>query len=524
MICNKYFIYSISWLLLNLSISVSSIIWLSEIVQDTTPATLIRSGGLLAGSLLLPIIPGALAAYYRKKAEFASTDAYMKKFVQSYKNSPELFLDKSFRATHEPWLLKDARGILKNMQEIIYGTTLGVASFILDAVIMACIVDVWFAAAYVTSASAFASTLCCTTGKIKTLSTDSMNKEIELTNTLKSGWDNIVIGNKINFNVWYKKYQSIFAATQKLSVSYSTWTKFIGSFSTIIAIIPILITTGVLFYFYKEAKNLDQIALLFAIIPRQLQTIQYFKDLSSTLTEMSGAIARKNILVDTLEDPFKNKLQVAYKLKWDKLSFSLSQANTNQDITLTSPEDFLSRIEALGTGRLTIRGENKSGKSILLYMLHDYLLNKKLNSFFLPVGVDLAFNSSAIDKTSTGGKLLVALEEIDNKFTNEKFILLDEWDANLDTPNMEKMSNLIHKFSQTKCVIEARHRSESKNEQPILVESEFEEYKGIKKEVFFNYDLKNSILKNDDNLTVHLQPSPPDEPQFSYRELKNSAT
>jgi ABC-type transport system involved in cytochrome bd biosynthesis fused ATPase/permease subunit len=41
---------------------------------------------------------------------------------------------------------------------------------------------------------------------------------------------------------------------------------------------------------------------------------------------------------------------------------------------------------------------------------------------------------------------------------NADVLLLDEWDANLDSENRETLSALLDEISQKKCVIEVRHR------------------------------------------------------------------
>ena len=58
---------------------------------------------------------------------------------------------------------------------------------------------------------------------------------------------------------------------------------------------------------------------------------------------------------------------------------------------------------------------------------------------------------------STGELLKEQVEEIYQN-VEAKIILLDEWDANLDGLNQNRLSNLIDQIAQKKCVIEVRHR------------------------------------------------------------------
>lgn len=44
--------------------------------------------------------------------------------------------------------------------------------------------------------------------------------------------------------------------------------------------------------------------------------------------------------------------------------------------------------------------------------------------------------------------------------TTEKIYFLDEWDANLDDMNKQIISKLLAELSNTKCIIEVRHRTD----------------------------------------------------------------
>ncbi len=77
-------------------------------------------------------------------------------------------------------------------------------------------------------------------------------------------------------------------------------------------------------------------------------------------------------------------------------------------------------------------------------------------AFFLPTHNQLSFTSET-NKYSTGESLRKRLTEILER-VDADVLLLDEWDANLDTENKEMLSNLIDELAAKKCVIEVRHR------------------------------------------------------------------
>jgi ABC-type transport system involved in cytochrome bd biosynthesis fused ATPase/permease subunit len=77
-------------------------------------------------------------------------------------------------------------------------------------------------------------------------------------------------------------------------------------------------------------------------------------------------------------------------------------------------------------------------------------------AFFLPTHNQLSFSAES-NKFSTGESLRNRLMEILEKVEAD-VLLLDEWDANLDKDNQERLSMLIDELSDKKCVIEVRHR------------------------------------------------------------------
>ena len=107
----------------------------------------------------------------------------------------------------------------------------------------------------------------------------------------------------------------------------------------------------------------------------------------------------------------------------------------------------------LKPGRLTMRGENGAGKSTALMLVKNSLANR---AFFLPTQNQLSFTSET-NKYSTGKSLRNRLMEILEK-VDVDVLLLDEWDANLDKENQERLSALIEELASKKCVIEVRHR------------------------------------------------------------------
>ena len=76
-------------------------------------------------------------------------------------------------------------------------------------------------------------------------------------------------------------------------------------------------------------------------------------------------------------------------------------------------------------------------------------------AFYLPAKHELIFKKSK-NGFSTGQQSFNILDELFIHL-KEPILLLDEWDANLDSINKIKLSKLIDQIALNKCVIEIRH-------------------------------------------------------------------
>ncbi|MCF9045901.1 ABC transporter ATP-binding protein [Acinetobacter nectaris] len=105
-------------------------------------------------------------------------------------------------------------------------------------------------------------------------------------------------------------------------------------------------------------------------------------------------------------------------------------------------------------GRFTITGNNGSGKITFLHEFKNHLGNKAV---IIPTDLNNSFwkNDANLDHLSTDQRIKNILEEV--LYSEESFILLDEWNANLDTKNKIQTNALINKISKYTTVAEITH-------------------------------------------------------------------
>ncbi|MGI9279241.1 MAG: hypothetical protein ACR2PX_06375 [Endozoicomonas sp.] len=206
---------------------------------------------------------------------------------------------------------------------------------------------------------------------------------------------------------------------------------------SIIIIVSAIILTG-----EQEASFYGA---LVAVLPRSLQFFAYVHDLN--------IMGSKTIL---LRSKYHELVYFHDKLKPFELDItSISYHLVVEDIKSSQkfqPDVFLEQVikKKINKGRYRVSGKNGSGKTS--YLKHIKMLLP--NAWLYQTNIDLLGKKSR--KKSTGEIQLKNLEHIFS--CNNDFLLLDEWDANLDFNNTQKVESLIKKHSQTSLIIEVLHK------------------------------------------------------------------
>lgn len=188
-------------------------------------------------------------------------------------------------------------------------------------------------------------------------------------------------------------------------------------------------------------------ATVIVTLPRLFMILNFTYDLLNYLIEFPMQKSRLSGIIRGIQALIANNIES--RINWSRLKFIINgEENLNH---LNSVERILTLFKE--PGRITIRGDNGAGKSTLLLLIHQKLLPR---SFYLPPQHHLSFNSITIGR-STGEALKAQMQEILFQVGAE-WILLDEWDANLDILNQSEISQMINVIAKTKTVVEIRHR------------------------------------------------------------------
>ena len=265
-------------------------------------------------------------------------------------------------------------------------------------------------------------------------------QQSKLTTFIKipSLWDNCLFGNSKFTGAALKSFENV-------SNEYFNQTEKYTFLEQCIACLPIYITVPLIIYILAfELPSYSLLGAFVAVLPRSLQLLGNVHSLSIYNSRF--------ILI-------KRKLKNLKDFRQELIKQNISnQVNSNKikiynvnDCTIKLPlSDFIENIikKRFISGRFLIVGKNGSGKTSVLKLIKASFPEA---IFLSPEATPGEINLSG----STGEQQVNKIKEIFSE--NSEMYLLDEWDANLDYQNQQKIDAIINSIKDKTIVLEVRH-------------------------------------------------------------------
>lgn len=260
--------------------------------------------------------------------------------------------------------------------------------------------------------------------------------------SLGRAWDNTVVGNAHNFDLWSKGNA---AAARRYYRGMIGLMAFKQSGNVTIAFASMLPTAYLIYTIAGGTTTTPAVlAVIVASLTRIFHVLNSLGTLIYQMLECSAMKARLSYLF-TVRDALAE-------------SSSLPAAPIGEVTINGAPvPDFQSAIESLGnkaTGRFTVRGANGSGKSTLLVAMKKAYGEAAV--YIPPTAGELTWRHAHRNQ-STGQRMRAVLEEACSAAKEFKYLLLDEWDANLDKSNKQELDAMLTRMGQRFVVVEVRH-------------------------------------------------------------------
>ncbi len=401
-------------------------------------------------SLTIVYIPTTLTNYFINKAKYITYADFINKFTKEAYNHPNQFFNSNFKEekeayfTHESWLIiQEDYNFFLDMFSLSFNVALNVIalSYFLNSA---------FLISYI---CAIPITILCVNASKPILQkwSDKLQKSrSEMMQMLNSGWDTTLIGNAWNTYIWKENFIKKCRISDKSQRRLTLEIDITSMITLITSALPILI---VLFISFNKAfGDTQKLAILVATTPRQVITIQHLSDIINLLVNLNDKLRRTKQLSVKLNftEPLSNK----GKISWGSIFIT--------KLTTTSPinnfNDLIECTSNFDRGRYTITGDNGSGKTTLLADIKTRLCDK---AYMLPSQSKMLFlNEISLKEFSTGEKIIENLKEITANIyiTKTSVLLLDEWNANLDKENINRLNKIIDEISHKICIIEVLHK------------------------------------------------------------------
>lgn len=216
----------------------------------------------------------------------------------------------------------------------------------------------------------------------------------------------------------------------------------------------IWLPTSILVLYQMRSMDMEQIVALAIVLPRLTETMLDVSNLVSNIADYFGLRGRVAWLDKTLED---EPVELPDQVTASQLRLHRKTVEGWEEIELASAAGLI----ATGgpAGRYALLGANGSGKTSLL--LHLRSLNPA-SSFYLPA-VGRLFPELGQER-STGQRKIQELERALRLVEGDgRALLLDEWDANLDPKNRDRISSRLDELSRSRVVVEVTHASRAAN-------------------------------------------------------------
>lgn len=390
--------------------------------------------------MIFPYFPGLISYVFLQKWINNIHFCYVEEIVKSNIFSPLESMSSEKKDHIDSIVARNSFSTVSSYLYFIHDFFTLILNSILSLVVVGFLLSEELILGYVLSAFFSFLLILLTYKKIYNLSTLSESKFIDYGVILLKMWDNLSLHNGRNkdewFSLFYKKsndYYDVILKTQLIK-------QIINLSIAFIALMP----TSYLVYQILMNDNTQKI-IIAAIIVNLTRIFSILSSLNSLLhscIDFSAMNARLSVLFSFRK--FKNSNP--------NNDFSGRGVKIN-NLLVERGDDVISMIRNNEKGRFLITGRNGSGKSTLLFFIKNIFLHK---SVLVPVMNHNILWGIDTKNLSSGQQAINILKEVKNM--NENIILLDEWDANLDTNNKEMIDNMIDEMSKSKIIVEVRHR------------------------------------------------------------------
>lgn len=423
----------------------SSVYWLARAAQllgqdDSYKTYLILYGS----SLLLPFFAGYFSIAFLERWTLAAIDSFCQIFFQSYEDKIDFFEEGPASDNARSILSKESSSLTGKFTNYIYGVLASFLNLSLSLLVVAYVIDLKLIGIFAASLLATYFFIRANRHKYAKYAELQQSAANNFSSSLLRGWDSLVVGNKINKNIFFN---SLTCAKKRFEESTMGACLFDQRQSIGIAVLSAIPTISYVIFEIIQSQDKAVAAAALASLPRIFQIISSSHTVLTGFSQWQGYKAKMHFIEskmpheDFISDQ-ESRIDIA-KIRVESEGLT---------IPVSSTKNLFTAFEK--SGRYTITGPNGAGKSSFLKLLKMHL---KDEAFYLPAKHQLLFQTD----TTQGSSGERTRRQLDEALTDQniKILLLDEWDANLDAINTTILDAKIRDITAKKTVIEVRHKT-----------------------------------------------------------------
>lgn len=396
---------------------------------------------LYLAAMLIPYVPGCASFFFLQKWINDAHRALTTRLASLAFGRTERHRDASLRETVESVCSRNSFITLKDYLTFFHGFLGFLLNSMLSMIVLGLLLPGNLLVGYFLSLLLCAVVIALFRPTIAARSGELESRFVAYSDALASIWDNTTIGNRYHFRNWSD-------AVSREATSYYRDSNRVQLLKQAGNLLLAAASLGPTIYLVTHAildtnTSPGLIAAIIVSLTRVFHILNSLSSLVYQLLDWSSMNARMRVLFDA-----EVNLSMDARLPEEPVG-----EITINGALVTKYTETAEQLKAAASGRFTIRGSNGAGKSTLLHVLKTLLLDEAL---LIPAHHGKLCWQKRIDRMSTGQRTLEQLREASHK-ASSKYLLLDEWDANLDQRNRRDIDEMLDQLSHDMVVVEIRH-------------------------------------------------------------------
>lgn len=393
--------------------------------------------------MLIPYIPGSLGFIALQRWTNETHCRYVTGALQAMRGWRQKRTDHDQQLFTQTMVGKQELSLVTEALNFVHGFTDFLASSLFNVVVIAVLLTGDLAIGYAISMAVCTATLLLLRRPVERLAIEQERSQIDFATHLTHAWENTVIGNAHNHACWLtgnkKTSARYYSAALRLEITQAAGNILLAALMLLPSIYLIISTLN-------EPTLIPAVgAALIANLTRIFHVLSGMTALVNQAIACGAVLARARVLFDGW--PAQQAGSAVAAVNSPGLPLIIN------DEPVSSLHDASEFLLMQKVGRYTIRAPNGAGKTTFMQALKFRLSD---HGFYLPAHTHGLAWSANMNGLSTGQRMVSHLEEIAT-LPDITHILLDEWDANLDSKNTALFDQRLNVAAKTKVVIEVRH-------------------------------------------------------------------